>query len=427
VKIKLHTAIFIGMVFGVLCGIVVRNTVTADIIPEIVSWIKPIGELFLRMIFMMVIPLVVSALILGVADFGDVSRLGKIGWKMFVYTLIVTGISVLLGIASTAIIKPGSYLSEKDRSSIQSQFNADIQKQRENIKKVEKQNFLQTIVKIVPKNPLEDMVRAFDTSYTGGGLLAVMFFALILGIAMSNSPPEKVEGLKSALEGLYEITMRVIGYAMKLAPVGVASLLFVLTVNTGLSILGTLLGYMALVLSVLALHLFGTYSIILKFFCNMSPRYFFKQNTELMLTAFTTSSSNASLPTALKTANEKLKLPKDISHFVLTIGSTANQNGTALYEGITILFLAQCFGVHLDLTQQITVVLVSILAGMGTAGVPGGSIPVMMLILDSIGVPGESIAIILGVDRILDMSRTVLNVTGDMTAAVYISHTERNN
>src|SRR5690606_25815222 len=276
----------------------------------------------------------------------------------------------------------------------------------------------------VPKNPLEDMTRAFDSNYLGGGLLAVMFFALIFGIAMASVDQEKTAPVKAFFEGLYEIVIKIIGYAMRLAPYGVAALLFNLTVSVGASFLLELLKYVLIVLVALAIHQFVTYSIILKFFARRNPLEFFKKSSEVVITAFSTSSSNATLPTAIKVSIEKLKIPKPIANFVLTIGSTANQNGTALFEGITVLFLAQCFNVELSLTSQVTVVFLCILAGIGTAGVPGGSLPVIVTILVSIGVPGEAIGLIYGVDRILDMSRTVLNVTGDVTAAAYIQRVQ---
>jgi DAACS family dicarboxylate/amino acid:cation (Na+ or H+) symporter len=218
--------------------------------------------------------------------------------------------------------------------------------------------------------------------------------------------------------------MKIIGIGMKLAPAGVASLMFCLTATMGFSILAILSKFVLVVLLGLALHLFGTYSVLLRFLGRMSPAFFFRNMRDVMIVAFSTSSSNATLPTTLKTSIEKLKLPRDISRFVLTVGSTANQNGTALYEGVTVLFLAQCFGLHLAFSQQVFVVVLAVLAGIGTAGVPGGSLPAVVMILAGIGLPAESIGIILGVDRLLDMSRTVLNVTGDVTAAVVVSRFE---
>lgn len=422
-RISLHNRIFIGMLVGIVSGIVLRDSgADADTIQTVEKFVKPVGDIFLRMIFMMVIPLVLTALSLGVAEFGDLGKLGRIGFRMFKYTLVVTTISVMLGVTMATVFQPGASLSPADRTALLERFRSGVQEVQMNAKFSGKP-VGDIISSIVPKNPFEDMVHAFDPSYSGGGLLAVMFFALIFGYAMSKSDPEKVSTLKSFMEGLNEVVMKVIGYAMKLAPFGVASLLFMLTVNLGTAILLVLLKYVLVVIAALAIHQFVTYSIILRM-SGMNPLFFFRNTSEVMLTAFSTSSSNATLPTAIKTTIEKLKMPKDISQFILTIGSTGNQNGTALYEGITILFLAQCFGVHLGIAQQILVVFISVLAGIGSAGVPGGSMPVIMLILISIGIPGESIALIYGVDRILDMSRTVLNVMGDITATVYISHKE---
>jgi len=301
------------------------------------------------------------------------------------------------------------------------QFGADFEKIQGNAEIAKTKSLADVLTAIIPKNPVEDMARAFDPTYSGGGLLALMFFSLMLGIALSIADQEKVAPVKKFLEGVYEVVMIVISIGMKLAPYGVAALLFNLTANMGFSVLKLLLSFVMVVILALSLHMFGTYSLLLRFWCKMKPSFFFSNIQEVMLTAFSTSSSNATLPTAIRVCNEKLKIPRDITNFVLTIGSTANQNGTALYEGITVLFLAQCFGVDLTLTQQIFVVVMSILGGVGTAGVPGGSLPIIMLILVSVGVPGESIMLIYGVDRILDMCRTVLNVTGDLTAAVYVN------
>ena len=419
-KMPLHARIFIGMIIGIGCGVLVRSlNLSPDNVAKIASYVKPIGDIFINMILMMVIPLILTALILGVSELGDVSKLGRIGFKLFKYSIIVTSISVLIGVGSVMLIKPGESLSVQERSVLVEQFK------HKEIVAPKPKTFGEIVTSIVPKNPLEDMVRAFDPTYRGGGLLAVMFFALIVGIAVASVDQEKVRTFKSFLEGLYEIIMKVIGFGLKLAPLGVAALLFGLTVNLGISILGVVLKYVALVLCALAFQQFVVYSIILKFFAKTSPAFFFGNIKDVMITAFSTSSSNATLPIAIQSTIHKLKLPKELTHFVLTIGSTGNQNGTALYEGITLLFLAQCFGVDLSIGAQIMIVFISVLAGMGTAGVPGGSLPVIMVILVSIGVPKESIALIYGVDRILDMSRTVLNVTGDITAAVYINHQEQ--
>jgi DAACS family dicarboxylate/amino acid:cation (Na+ or H+) symporter len=251
-----------------------------------------------------------------------------------------------------------------------------------------------------------------------------MFFALFFGIGLSLVRSEAARRLEESIEGLYGVTMRLISIVISIAPVGVAALLFSLTAELGVEILVQLARYVGVVVLALAIHQFVVYSAAVKLLGGMSPLRFFRDVQEAMITAFSTASSNATLPTALKVAEEKLKLPPHVSRFVLTIGSTANQNGTALFEGVTVLFLAQFYGIELALGQQLVVLFICILGGIGTAGVPAGSIPVVAMILGQVGVPVEGIGVILGVDRFLDMCRTTLNVTGDLAAAVVVAKGE---
>jgi DAACS family dicarboxylate/amino acid:cation (Na+ or H+) symporter len=276
---------------------------------------------------------------------------------------------------------------------------------------------IELLVQIIPDNP----VRAA----AGGDILAVMFFSLMFGIGLTLVDTKASRTLLEAIGGLYDVTMRLIGIVIRLAPVGVAALLFTLTAQLGWEILAQLARYVGVVLLALAIHQFVVYSAAVRLFGGMSPGRFFSGISEAMLTAFSTASSNATLPTSLRVAEEKLGLPTDVSRFVLTVGATANQNGTALFEGVTVLFLAQFFGVDLTLGQQVTVVLISILGGIGTAGVPAGSIPVVAMILTTVGVPAEGIGLILGVDRLLDMCRTTLNVTGDLVVTTIVARGER--
>ncbi|SFC10238.1 dicarboxylate/amino acid:cation (Na+ or H+) symporter, DAACS family [Parapedobacter composti] len=424
---KLHTKIFIGMVVGIVAGLIVKTLgLPQETLQTIVKWVEPIGRIFMNLIFMMVIPLILSALILGIAEIGDVKKLGRMGIKLLVYTIVVSFIAVLIGVTMVNMFNPGRTISEDTREYLVSEFGAEAAKAKAQAQAIEadERTVGDILAQIIPRNPFDEMVNAFNSAHTGGGLLSVMFFALIFGVAMAAVGEEKTATLKKFLEGLYEVVIKVIGYAMALAPYGVAALLFNMVLNVGADFLLSLLWYVLIVLGALAIHQFVVYSIILKYFAKRNPIQFMKDMGEVTLTAFSTSSSNATLPTAIRVSIEKLKIPKPIAHFVLTIGSTGNQNGTALFEGITVLFLAQVFGVDLSLGSQITVVLLCILAGVGTAGVPGGSLPVIVTILVSIGVPGEAIALIYGVDRILDMSRTTLNVNGDITAAAYIQHVE---
>lgn len=414
------------MLIGIVAGALVQLAgVDAATITAINHWVKPVGDIFLRLIFMMVMPLIFCALILGVGELGDIKNLGRIGVRTLAYTIVVSMISVMIGIGMVQLVKPGSNIPEESRLQLISQYTDKIETIKSNATVGKEKSFAEVVVNMIPKNPFEDMVNAFNPSYTGGGILSVMFFALMLGIALISINSDKANVFKDTIEGFYELTMKVISMVMNFAPVGVAALLFVLISSTGWAVMLALGKYMMVVLVALSIHQFVTYPLLLWFMGGMNPMEFFKNISDVMLTAFSTSSSNATLPTAIKAANEKLKLPKKVSHFVLTVGSTANQNGTALFEGVTVLFLAQCFQIDLSVSQQISVVIACIVAGIGTAGVPGGSLPVVAMILVSVGVPAEAIGIIIGVDRILDMCRTVLNVTGDLTAAVVISNWEK--
>ncbi|HZM70250.1 MAG TPA: dicarboxylate/amino acid:cation symporter [Candidatus Cryosericum sp.] len=418
-RVPLHARILIGMLAGAAIG-VAANQAFGDA-PALQAFVAnvtlPAGQLFLRLIFMVVIPLVVTALMLGVAELGDVRRLGRVGLKTIAFTLLLSSISVVIGVGLANLVRPGEGLSPEARASLLEVMG----RTQSSLKPPPPQKTgLQIVLDLVPQNPVEAMVRAFD-----GEMIAVMVFALILGVALSLVEKKTAEPFVLWLQALFETVMKVIDFAMRLAPYGVACLLFTLTARFGLEVLSRLGLYIVTVIAGLLLHQFGTYPIVLRVFAKMSPRFFFSRMREVMLTAFSTSSSNATLPTTLRVAEKDLGIPRSIGNFVLTLGSTLNQNGTALYEGITVLFLAQFFGVDLSLRGQITVVLLSILSGIGTAGVPGGSLPLVTALLVTVGVPAEGIGIIFGVDRLLDMCRTVLNVTGDVTAAACVARSER--
>ena len=374
---------------------------------------QPIGQIFLRLLFMLVIPLIVAALALGVAGLGDLRSLGRIGAKTLAYTVAVSAIAVFLGITLVNILRPGEGMSPATRARL---TEGAGDRAAAVTGAAAPETGLDLLIEIVPRNPLR---AAVDDE-----MLAVMFFALFLGVGLALTRTPAARRFQEALEGLYDVTMRLIGIVIAVAPVGVAALLFTLTAQLGYEILVQLARYVGVVVLALAIHQFVVYPLTVRFLGGMSPRRFFRDIQEAMVTAFSTASSNATLPTALKVAEEKLQLPPQVSRFVLTIGSTANQNGTALFEGVTVLFLAQFYGIGLSLPAQILVVFVCILGGIGTAGVPAGSIPVVALILGMVGIPVEGIGLILGVDRFLDMCRTTLNVTGDLAAAVVVSRGE---
>ena len=421
-KMPLHTRVLIGLAIGLIAGIICQAAFGPDneVVQNIVkNYAYPIGQIFLRMIFMIVVPLLFAALVLGVMEIGDARKVGRVGVRALLLTIVLSSIAVCIGLLAVNIVRPGDGIPEERRELLMATYgNEDAQKTI--AQSQEAKSVVDTLLEIIPKNPMVEANRALE-----GGLLPLMFFALVFGLAMGASPPDKVRTLKGFLEGIFEVSLKVIDFAMKLAPIGVAALVFGAIALLGWDAIAALGKYMLVVLFALALHLVVVYSLALKLIARMNPLDFFRRIKGVMVTAFATSSSNATLPTALKSAEEDLHLPRDISSFVLTVGATANQNGTALFEGVTVLFLAQFFGIPLTLGEQLGVMGLSIVAGIGTAGVPGGSWPMIALILMRYGIPVEAVGIVIGVDRILDMSRTVLNVTGDVTIATCVSEMEK--
>jgi DAACS family dicarboxylate/amino acid:cation (Na+ or H+) symporter len=421
-SLPLHTKVLLGLAVGIIAGVICQAIFGPDneaLQTFVKNYAYPVGQVFLRMIFMIVVPLLFAALVLGVMEIGDARKVGRVGLRALLLTFILSTIAVVIGLLAVNLVKPGAGISQERRAALMSAYgNEDAQKsiaQSEEAKSV-----VDTLLEIIPRNPVVEANRALE-----GGLLPLMFFALVFGLAMAAAPPEKIRTLKGFLEGLFEVSLKVIDFAMKLAPIGVAALVFGAIALLGWDAIVALGKYVAIVLAALAIHLMLIYGAAIRFIARMNPFEFFQKIRGVMVTAFATSSSNATLPTALKSAQEDLKLPRDISSFVLTVGATANQNGTALFEGITVLFLAQFFGIDLTLAEQFGVMGLSIVAGIGTAGVPGGSWPMIALILVRYEIPAEAIGIVIGVDRILDMSRTVLNVTGDVTIATCVSEMER--
>ena len=411
----LHTKMLIGFVFGLVAGLIVHRFIGGDThwVQLLMTWItQPVGKIFLRLLFMLVIPLLFSALVVGVAEMGDIRSLGRVGWKTLGYTVVVSSIAVVIGITLVNLFHPGAGVDPE----VARQLLSDAS---ENAQKIAASGALQgsgidLVLNIVPTN----VIRAAADN----DILAVMFFALMFGIGIVLTKSPLAMKTKEVIEGVFEISMSLIHLVIRFAPYAVACLVFNLAAVFGWDLLAKLAGYVGVALLAMAIHFFVVYSISVRWLGGMSPIKFFRGSQEAIVMAFSTASSNATLPTALMVAEEELKLPKRISRFVLTIGATANQNGTALFEGVTVLFLAQFFNVDLSLTQQVVVMLVCILGGIGTAGVPAGSLPVIAMICGMVGVPPEGIGLILGVDRFLDMCRTTLNVTGDLAAAVVVSN-----
>ncbi|MCZ2342281.1 MAG: dicarboxylate/amino acid:cation symporter [Bacteroidales bacterium] len=417
-----HARILYGLVLGAVVGSLVNAfTIGETGTPAVwVGWLvrnitQPIGDVFLRMLFMTVVPLVFASLAVGVAQLGDLSQLGRMGAKTFAYFILTMACAVVIGLVLVNVVEPGKGLPAETVAGLRAQFETPA-----TANKAKPAEFgIQTFVDIIPKNPLE------AATTNPPNMLGIIFFALLIGIGVTRLSGQMHMVALSGLAALGELMVFIIGLAMKLAPIGVFCLIFNTTSQFGFGLLVTLGQYVAVVLVGLALQMFVVLPILVRFLGGMNPWQFFSKTRAVMATAFGTSSSNATLPTSIRTAEQELGVPAPIAGFVLPLGATMNMNGTALFEGVTAVFLAQVMGVDLTLGQQFIVVVLCVLTAVGAAGVPGGSIPLLAMVLASVGVAPESIFIILGVDRILDMCRTTLNVMGDLTAAVYITRTER--
>jgi DAACS family dicarboxylate/amino acid:cation (Na+ or H+) symporter len=422
---SLHRKILTAMIVGIVLGFVGRfvaaqsETMAANVAFVAERIAAPIGQVFIRLIVMVVVPLVISALILGVVEIGDPRKLGRIGLRTLGLTAAFSMAAVLIGVTLTNAIKPGVGLDAASQERLQAQFAGKAAAAVRNAEAAAEKSVETRLLDMLPTNLMAEIVGAADGSSKGNGMLAVMVFALIFGVAVASAGP-KAETLVRCLDGVFAACMQVISYAMKLAPLAVAALLFSVTVTLGFDFLKMLGMFVVTALAGLAIHAFVVYPIALVVFARRSPWKFFRDTQEASLTAFATSSSNATLPVSLRVAEEKLGVKPKVARFVLTVGATGNQNGTALFEGVVVLFLAQVFGKDLTLAEQFTVVLMAVMAGIGTAGVPGGSMPLIVGILKTIQIEGTAIALVQGVDRLLDMARTTVNVVGDLVVAVCV-------
>lgn len=414
---KLHTKILIALVVGATAGIAANLTWGGN--HEGVVFVNtylagPIGQIFLRLLFMIVMPLVFASITLGVAGLGDLKKVGKVGGKAIGYFLATTFLAATFGLFVVNTFRPGEGLPEDVKTELLATYAEDA------AGKVEAQETggfgINTFVNIVTRNPVKS---AADTD-----MLGIIFFGLIFGAALTQLKPERAEPMIKFLEALNDVVIQIVGMAMKLAPYGVAGLIFGVTSRFGFALLKPLSGYVLVVMGALLFHLFVNLSLILRFIIGISPVLFFSRIKSAMVTAFSTSSSSATLPTALRAAEQGLGVPPKIAGFVLPLGSTMCMNGTSIFEGITVIFLCQVFGVDLSLGGMIIVIVMSVITAVGAAGVPGGSIPLLVGILTMMGVPGEGIAIVLGVDRILDMTRTVVNVSSDISSTVFVAKSE---
>jgi DAACS family dicarboxylate/amino acid:cation (Na+ or H+) symporter len=419
--LALHIKILLGLLIGALLGISAhRLTVAYPAVYAQVLWLAqyctdPVGQVFLRLLCMMVVPLVFASLALGVAQLGDLRTLGRIGTQVGTYFLLVTALAVTIGLVLVNTLRPGVGFAPDVQARLLTTFGRQAP-EKQVLATSDPGLGSTTLVNHMPRHPIGAAAKT--------DLLAVICGALLCGVALRRIPAEQAAPVLRLLDGLHAVTITIVGMAMQMAPVAGAALMFSTTARFGWDMLGSLLWYALCVITGLLMQQFAVFAVLIYVFARLHPLAFFRHVTPVLITAFATSSSYATLPTTIKTAEEALGVPPQIAGFVLPLGATMHMSGTALCAGVTCVFLAQVFGVHLGSTEQLLVFVLSVLIAVGTAGVPGGSMPLLMIVLNTLGVPPGGIAIILGIDRLLDMCRTVPNVTGAIICACFIARSE---
>jgi Na+/H+-dicarboxylate symporter len=402
---KLHTKILIAMVLGIPLGLILGPKA---------EYIRPVGILFIRLIRMIVVPLVFSSLFVGTASLGDIRKLGRIGLKTMGYYLCTTGLAITIGLLLANAVGPGRNIDSSTRDGLMDSYGAEAGEKIEVA--LEKPGVVDTLIDIVPLNPLGSLAE--------GNLLQIIFFALVFGIAVTLVPEKRAGPLIKFFEGVNEAMIQIVYIVMKIAPLGVLALIASVVGQFGADILLSLLSYSLVVAAGLFIHMIFVYSTAVRIFSGMKARDFFRGIRPAQLIAFSTSSSSATLPVTMECAEDNLGVSDEVTSFVLPLGATINMDGTALYQGVAAVFIAQVYGIDLSFADQVTIVLMATLASIGAAGVPGVGIITLAMVLEQIGIPLEGIALILGVDRILDMLRSSVNVTGDASAAVIVAATE---
>ncbi len=404
-RTKLHTKILIGLLLGVPLGLLLGPRAEA---------LKPAGDIFIRLIWMIVVPLVFSSIFVGTASLGDIRKLGRIGAKTISYYFVTTAIAISLGLFLASAFKPGSRLGESAKARLLESYGAEAAADIELASR--RPGVVETLTRIVPRNPFE--------SLTSGDMLQIIFFAIMFGVAATMIPRGKGKILIDFFEAVSDGMTQLVHIVMKAAPIGVLALIAAVVGRFGAQVLLSLVKYAAIVAAGLAIHMSVVYSISVWLFSRTNPLVFFRGIRPAQIIAFSSSSSNATLPVTIQCAEENLGVSKDVASFVLPLGATINMDGTALYQGVATVFIAQVYGIPLTLVDMLTIVLMATLASIGTAGVPSVGLIMLTMVMRTIGVPLEGIALILGVDRILDMLRTVVNVTGDASAAIMVAATE---
>jgi len=404
-RLPLHTQILLGLVLGALAGLLLGPSIAV---------IRPLGDAFIRLITMIVVPLVFASLVVGVTSLGDIAKLGRIGAKTIGYYLCTTAIAITIGLGLANLIRPGSRLAPEIRDRLLTDFAGEAEISLERVS--ERPSVVDTLLDVIPTNPVASLAEA--------SMLQIIFFALLFGVALIYVAPEKREPIVRVFEGINEAMIRLVHIVMRFAPIGVFALIAAIIGQYGAGILGTLVVYSGVVLAGLLVHAGVVYPSAVRLLAGMGPRWFFKGIAPAQLVAFSTSSSNATLPVTMESVEENLGVSEEVSAFVLPLGATINMDGTALYQGVATIFIAQVYGLDLGLQEQLLVVLTATLASIGAAGVPGVGMITLALVLQTVGVPVQGIALILGVDRILDMCRTAVNITGDASCAVVVASSE---
>ncbi len=401
---QLHTKILLGLILGAVLGPLLGDTALL---------IKPIGDAFINLLIMIVVPLVMASLIVGTASLGNLRKLGRIGIKTIGYYIILTAIAVGFGLAAGKTFKPGAGMDEEVKAQMLSDYAGVTQEQLERVG--ERPSIADLLVRIIPRNPFRAMA---DTNF-----LQIIFFAILFGIALTILPEGQRKTVLDLLIAVNDAMIVLVKLVMKVAPYGVFALIAAVSAQFGYGVLFTLLKYVVVTVSTMALFVLTAYPISLRL-SGMSPLFFFRKYYEVMLFAFSTSSSNATLPINIQVSEDDLGVSNDVAAFVLPLGATVNMNGTAIYQGVSTIFIAQVFGIDLGIGDLLTVVLTATLASIGAAGVPGIGMVTLTIVLNQLGIPLEGIALVVGVERILDMTRTAVNVTGDTTCAIWVAKTE---
>ena len=423
---KLHTRLLVALILGGIAGALLHPYAAAPwVAATVANVLRPLGQVFLRSIFMIVVPMVFSALVIGVYELRKGPGLSGVAARTLGFTALLSAASVVIGLILVNAVRPGEGLQ------LDALLGAGSSVDQLRANAAATRPLADILVELIPRNPLDSAVRALD-----GEMLALMVFALAFGAALRHSRAGAAGGGTEAsgvdeageyrnafvrlMDEVFDACMRIIHVVMLFAPIAVFAIVANTAITFGTGVFASLGLYVLTVTAGLLIQQFITYSVFLRVIARRSPLEFFAACRAVYLYAFSTASSNATLPLALDVAETKLRLPPQISRFVLTVGSTANQNGTALFEGVTVVFLAQAYGLDLSAGEQLRVMLMSIVAGIGTAGVPGGSLPMVLIVAQSVGVPPEGMGLILGVDRFLDMCRTTVNVSGDLVIAALV-------